>query len=296
MTENDLYKNRGYRGCISSAYNLYCANFMSILKNTWIPALIGALAASSLSFFTVPSMSSPSFLHEALSFLGLCAVAGVVCFLSNCAMTGKVLSMLVEAGFKKCVAKTVKAGLACTLIALVSGILLWGAVVGTSVFMQSHKYSYDTTTIAAMAVAGLLVTIFFAVLLPMAYSIMKYLADGNSKIKDIFGRNYLDGWKRWGFLFVLSVISGIIICVATFIIMAPSWTLAIAKQANDSGMALGDPSGLPGYFGFLSFVVGTGTGFCMYYAGVWMFLVLYYSYGSILTKIKENKRQSIQQG
>ncbi len=135
-----------------------------------------------------------------------------------------------------------------------------------------------------LAIAMLLGLALLVALVPAAYSAMKYLAEPDAPFSTVVGRGYRRGWRHWGFLFVLGLLTSIIIAIISAVTQLPVGVLTVAQQLNAAGMAMGDASGLSPSFSVLMFVVSTLC-FAVYcFAEVWAFLVLYYAYGSIESK------------
>ena len=118
---------------------------------------------------------------------------------------------------------------------------------------------------------------------------MKYLVEPQQKVMSIVGKPYITGLHRWGFLFLTTLLGGIIISILIIITGIPEIILETAKKSNDIGMAMGDSNGLSASFMVLQFFVTILCYFIWYYIYCWMNFVYYYVYGSIEAKEKAKK-------
>lgn len=183
------------------------------------------------------------------------------------------------------------------LVALILGI---GIVIGLIVAavstipligVKSPAALIKASTIS-MAISTLLLIVFVVVVLPLSYSMMKYCIESKSKLFSVFKKPYVIGWKHWGYIFITTLLCGIIIMVIDFIASLPLTVTIFASNFNSLGVAMGDPSGLPGYFSILSFVAGLISTFIMIYVSVWFVCVNYYVYGHIEAKEKAKKEMA----
>lgn len=98
------------------------------------------------------------------------------------------------------------------------------------------------------------------------------------------GRALLTGLKHWGYLFYTLFISSIIMLLLALVVSIPLNISLYALYANHTGMATGDPNGLPAAFPLLLVFVGMLTSFVMLFVQVWQTFALAYAHGAIYTR------------
>ena len=135
-------------------------------------------------------------------------------------------------------------------------------------------------------------TIFIISIIPLSYSTMKYLVESNSRIWSVFGKAYRKGWHHWGFITLVFILCAIIILVLYAVIGLPRLVMYLARLNNLYGLTIGDPNGIPQFFDALDYIVSMVITFLFCYINIWMFLVMYYVYGRIETRII-NKQKTI---
>ena len=60
MEKTDFFKERSISSCLKSAFDLYCSNFATIFRKTWIPALVGSIVL----FAGVPASTRDHCTHD----------------------------------------------------------------------------------------------------------------------------------------------------------------------------------------------------------------------------------------
>ena len=63
-----IMKERSFASCLSASFNLYCSNFATIFKHTWLPSLVLALTMSAGTLLTAAPLSV-----TVTAALGVCA-------------------------------------------------------------------------------------------------------------------------------------------------------------------------------------------------------------------------------
>lgn len=92
------------------------------------------------------------------------------------------------------------------------------------------------------------------------------------------------GFRHWGYLFLMLLMSGMIMALLSAVICIPLYICLYGLVGNYMGMMAGDPSGLPESFPVILFFVGTLTMFVMVFVQIWQTYALAYAHGAILTR------------
>ena len=275
MIEKFLYKDRSYSSCIYSAYELMFTNFATIFRKTWLAAFVYSTIMSLSVFFDSWSWMQLVFLVPmvfSISWLG-----------------AAVMSLLNDKSLKHNYIYTLQTVLLMTVMMLLVSVII--IMLGTAILLllgtNKSPESLNTTYFIFM--------VFFIVLaliaiIPLIYSVMKYLVESKARVWSILGEAYRNGWRHWGFIMLVFILCAIMISVLYVVIGLPRVVMYLAVQNNAYGLTIGDPSSLPKYFGMLNYIVGVVITFFVCYINVWMFFVMYYVYGRIETRIKTKQK------
>lgn len=289
MITNDFIKRRNYAECLGTAFNVLCTNFATIFKRTWlfctIQSLFLGLTVFCLSLWAHGTMSSlPTVVCS-------CAVAllSVFTFFTNSRTCAGFLHLINGERTKRLTLKHLK--VAILFLALLAIVFLAISTINVFVvvsFIERHV-SEGNIFIPLFASTALisLIAIFF--MLPLVYSATKYLITTDMKFVQIFKRDYRNGLRHVGYIFIVTLLSLLSISVGLVFMISPTLIVVYANQIDCIGIANGDPTGLPGYFKYLIFVTCTLGSFIIRYFGFWTGLVACYAYGHI--EAVENERQ-----
>ena len=276
-----LMKDRSGRACISAGYRLYMSNFRRIFRYSWVAAVIFAL--------TVSIGGTIMILRPMLALFSLLLIIIVEALFASYGFA--VLKQHQQTGaisyaprwFNLDVhifVRTLKAWLNLIVIYIV----VVGIVAGISVLAAKYLSTY--TAIAFICLMGLLA---FVILLPLAYTNMRYvLTDGVGYWKNLRER-YGIGFHRWGFIFLVVFVTTLLISVFSLFTSLPAVILTIANQTATIGYLTGDPLGMPSYIGWLAAVVFLLIGFIQAYVMLSFLFPIYYMYGSIDAHESERK-------
>ena len=289
--ESDLYQIRSLGGCTKAAYELFVSNIATILKQTWLPALLVAIATTAslyiLLFTGAESFASPNlqaFIIKLATFLiiFLCSVA----FFSW--HNGIILSLITGKNRKQSIIRVARVN----AIYVAMGILFTAVIGAVFVFISLQQppiqalKSTETAPIVNYFTVSLLVTlatiiIFAIAVIPLLYSSVQYLVEPKQKIFSIFTHGYLTGLKRWGFLFLLTFILNIIVTIILAICYLPISILTISQYMNLLGTFIGDANTLPTLFPVIFIATSLLVQFIIVYVATGISMVYYYAYGSI---------------
>lgn len=289
MTSNNFYKTRSYSGCIKSAFNLFCANFATIFKKTWMYAVVFALICGTYAFVAFPAttnMGQPVTLGKA-ALTAFAALAAAACALvANSRTKAGFLSLINDYTVRQNFTKHLKVSIVLTVCAIIVGLVSLAVDMGMTHFFVSHKTSAETAGTALLCASAAITFLFAMACLPFAYSATRVVML-NAQVKEMFGRHYRTGVKHLGFLFIIGIIVALIILVINVFMALPAYIAGLAAQLDTIGVSIGDPSGLPTYFPWLSFLTISIVSFVLTYAMFWVDLVFIYAYGAIKTDTTE---------
>ena len=144
-------------------------------------------------------------------------------------------------------------------------------------------------SIASLCLLALLVIIVIALLVPVAYTVMRKMLASHHSLKWICNsrlfappfQGYARGLRHWGLLFAVLFVVYIFTELLTLVCELPAVIIAIANTEAYAGLALGDPLGMPDYIVPMTYCVFALAGFIQAYVHLSTLFPLYYAYGSI---------------
>lgn len=283
--DTELYKNRSLVRCMSDAFDLFRTNFRTLFRRLWFAALV-------LSVITAMTWSASMCLQQyengqymPMGFL-LMSVLLVLSFAANVWCFTIVMSLAMGKSIKVSLPRIVQVSFALLLLSVFLIVLFFTVMAYLPIGLKNNVFLYLGITFA-------LLSVLFAVILPLCYSVMKYCVEDGLKVISVFRRPYITGWRNWGFLFIVVLLTGIIINVAMAIIYVPVSVLEFSFEANLRSMWMDDVSGLPTMFYLLTFVTATICTFVATFVMPWPVLVLYYVYGCV--EVRENTKRTIKE-
>lgn len=289
--ESDLYQIRSLGGCTKAAYELFVSNIATILKQTWLPALLVAIATTA-SLYMLLFTGAESFLSPNLQAIITKFAILIITFLCSVAFfswhNGIILSLITGQNRKQSIIRVARVN----AIYVAMGILFTAVIGAIFVFISLQQPPIqalkptETAPIVNYFTVSLLVTlatiiIFAIAVIPLLYSSVQYLVEPKQKIFSIFTHGYLTGLKRWGFLFLLTFILNIIVTIILAICYLPISILTISQYMNLLGTFIGDANTLPTLFPVIFIATSLLVQFIIVYVATGISMVYYYAYGSI---------------
>ena len=278
-----LYKNRSITSCLKAAYNFLLSNFKGIFHAVWLPVLLYSIfSAAFITLLLSNSQSDILGLRQHGIFIVVVLALGLVCAFTGIWVIARLMSFLNEMP-RLWNLKRMLIVFFITLLAMVPLMAFWGGGIWF-MFIRGSVESHFVIKIFIL----LVVTMLFSLLvMPMVYVNMKYLKEKDIHYLKSFTKNYKNGLRFIGFIFVAVIVTLLIALIITSVVLMPLYVLLIAKTSSLTGEAIGDPADLPGYFIFLVF--GTMIVACvvMSLINIYEMLVCYFLYGSIEQKQTE---------
>ncbi len=288
--DSELFKNRSVGSCLSDAFDLFRTNLKTLFRRLWMAALMLSLilAAIMMSGLQHPAAGGFSPVNIiCLLLLYVFAIGGFVWFYSI------IISLLNGKSIKVNMPRVTRLTLLLLGLFILIGILC--AIAISANYMAARDLSQIHSASARMFVGvfafGL---VFFIAALPLYYSVMKYYIETDSKVRSVFKKPYVTGFRHWGYIFLTVLLTEIINFVISMVVCLPLYVILLCFVANSNGMAFGDPSGLSWGFGILAFVTAVVCTFADLFVRPWIVFTFYYAYGSIDEKEQgRTKRKEI---
>lgn len=288
MEKEMIYKSRGFSSCINSAYHLMGDNMKSIIRGTWLPALLVSLFSGIVATLYIPSDEILSFglAHTGLYFtLFYGSVLGIL--ICHVWLYSRLMSVLNDQprlwNFKRV--------LLSILYAFLIGFLV-GFVVVSAFYLglrmtggNPTKFLFDNWLVVLIV----LILIILA-LLPFNYIIMRYLYDKDARFWGDLPKTYKTGLRHLGFIFITTLLTSIIVGLIVMVVSLPLNILNIANLLSYGGRQMGDPVTLPGYFLPLFFFTMFLVTIALLYVYMFQFIVYLFVYGSIEKSEEERKK------
>ena len=298
IIHEELYKNRGFGATLKAAYNMFLTNFTRIFRHIWWAALVFALVLPLSVVANTLMMTSSGSLWWIWVLVALVVVAAEVVFFSR-------LTMLYnEESWKWNIIRILKLTVV-VLVVMVVVALVFGFTKGLienwllADLQEKMKTGADAQAAMAMtASANMKVTavmlcgllIFILLLVPLYYTSMKYVVEVKSRLRKILWPSYTKGLRRWGYIFVLLLLTGLVLFPFVLVVCLPLIIMVTSMMLSTNGVLQGDPSGLPGGFMWLYYAVYVLTVFVLTFFTVFELTVIYFMYGSIETREQERQK------
>lgn len=252
-----INKNRSVSSCIREGYRLFRGNLRNILVSSW-----KELTAASLLFATLVSVAV---YMDSLVACAVLVLAFLECFVRFKAC---VFDMIDYRPYKW----NVRRMRVVVVMALAAVVVLSSPAVVASVLGEPSSAS--RITVAAVS------AVLLCLLLPLLQVGLDIIMAEHPRPWKAF----LAGLRRWGFLFLMVLLSGLICSVVMVIVGAPLSIALYSAVADQQGLAAGDPTGLPSWFAALLYLTAAVSFFAAFYIQTWQTFAMAFAYGSISYK------------
>lgn len=310
--EDTLMKSRSSSACIKSGYKLYIGNFRKIFKSSWLVALIYAVLCGIVATVCVihipriimQMMASGQITYQyATDYLGLITIVCVLVIIGGIVETAFYscgMSLLRKHAAANAIPtptswfhidihitwRTIKAVL-CNLLITTVLLLIFSVILS---FPLKHFMTGQSIYVIALTATMLGVAITALLWLPLCFVSIKYIMCDDTRFWRLLGSGYKMGLRRYWFIFVVMLVSGIIVCVAEYVLQQPAFIIAMANSQANMGVINSDPLGMPSYIIPLTAITFFVAGFIQAYIRLTAFFTAYYMYGSIDTSEAERKQ------
>jgi hypothetical protein len=287
-----LMRLRSSSAAISDGYRLYMNNFRRVFRSSWIAALVYALAMGvfvNIVITRLPmaavvqatgQMGNPA-LQPMLVTTGLFLLGGSILLLAA-------LTVLLSYGFSALGEQLATGSVTAPAkwYGRIDRLALWRTL-KAALWLLVVAMKFLGRLAGLMLIGGTLLLL-LAALLPLAYTIMKYVLTPKSAFLAILKDTYAVGLRHWGGLFIVVLVVSIVNMLLDVVTQMPANILYAANVNSQMGALQGDPLGMPAYMGWMNIVVFTAAGFVQAYVQLSALFPLAYMYGSIETQ--ENER------
>lgn len=285
-----IMKDRSVAACLSGAFELYCSNFATIFRHSWLPSLVLSVLSATGTLLVDNQLPI-----AVAATLAVCSLLGVI-FVGAWYDASYVILFN---GMER--RETIKRALCARLVSVAYAFAAFaiGAIAAAAVYFiaigkgsQKAAVSFATTAMAPTIALVIIVAVCAAV--PLVYSITSYLVNPATTLRAMLTSLYKRGWRNWGYLFGVTALTVLVLAVVVAVLAAPSLVLSAALGINHAGMALGDPDALPSYFMPLFCATSVVVRFVFCYAAIWGFLTALHAYGAIECRTEERaKRKAV---
>ena len=284
-----LLKVRSSRGCISAGYRLFTGHFKHIFRYSWVAALIYALfcSASGALMIMMPRLMP---ITAAILIIVECLFASYgFSVLKQHQTFGNILRPAKWFSIDTHIfVRTIKCWLCMFVILLIVGVIIAGLSVIAVKYLNTSAY----TAVGFFTLGSL---ILICLLLPLAYITMRYILNDGIGFWKQFKIGYGVGMRRWGFIFVVVLVAGIVELLLMMLLSLPATILSIANTQSIIGLAMGDPYALPSFMPALAAGTFLIIGFLQVYVMLSVLFPIYYMYGSIDAQEQEKQDFNKQQ-
>ena len=270
MEQEELFKIRSAKGCISAAWKWSCDQLGYLFRRTWLPVtfLSVAVAVCRALFY----LQSRQISHNLWLTLGI--ILSGVCIFVACAWSISRLYQLLNSPTRKIDLLRCAWALFCACVLF--------AVLGLAVYGITLLTGFQWWIII---VSGVLLTL---LTLPLHYYHVKYIskesAPPSSPISDYIKelpKGLSRGYRYLGKLLTTNILTLMILLTITAVLSIPIVTMGIAEAESLSSVTIGDPYDMPSSFVWLLAVVTFIFTWLVYFLWQFITVVNYYQYGSI---------------
>lgn len=295
-----IQRKRITGGVITDGYMLFFNNIWTIIKRTWILAAAYALTCGLIGNYALsnmlPKMMTPDGLQPRLSDLwpeiGFMAIYVLFFLLMVVLMVSQVINMLQEhkehntitchSIWKQILHQKINRRMVLVVAWLMVMLVLTCAVTEGTAWGMNMLTGTDSImqSLPSLLIVVLVLLLLIVALLPFSYTLMKSAIEGPLPIKPPL-KGYGKAFQHEGMLFTVLLTTAIITAVCTLLLEAPAFYVTVAHIEAQKSVAIGDPNGLPGSIGLMTFLAFAVSGFFQAYIHISTIFPFYYAYGKI---------------
>lgn len=296
-----LFKIRSYSSCFKEGFELYTNNFKLLLKFMWISLLVYAIYATAVTHYLPIYMqdiqNGTSGIMQAMIVLTATVIIAIAV---SSLVYGHLFTMLNKykengylpqadiKAYKKDVIHYVLRNLKSNLWMLLYTVVLTISIL--LILLAMMQIAGKNSSIVFYIFAAIItLAIYIVAFTPLIYIGTKYMMEDGTGFIKVMKNSFGTAMRHWGSIFVLSLITGIVVCIAVLVVDLPDYIILIVNHLSKSAIADGDPSGLPGTFGIFSTIVMIVCAFLQIYVDLFMIFPFIFLYGSIEAEEKERQ-------
>ncbi|MBR5688122.1 MAG: hypothetical protein IKX36_09205 [Prevotella sp.] len=270
MEQEEIFKIRSAKGCISAAWKWCCDQLGSLFRRTWLPiTLLSVFAAVCRALCYLQSRQITGNI-----WLTIGIIISSICVFAACAWAISRLYQLLSspAGKKNMLRSAWALFCACVLFVII-GFAVYGITL-----LTGHQWWI-------IVLSG---TILLLLTLPIHYYHVRYISEEptppSSAIANYikgFPNGLCRGYRYLGKLLTTNVLTLLMLLTITAIMAIPVVTISIAEIQSLSGATMGDPYDMPGSFIWLLAAITFVFIWLFYFLWQFLTVVNFYQYGSI---------------
>ena len=282
MEQEEIYKIRSAKGCISAAWKWCCDQLGNLFRRTWLPiTLLSVFVAMCrvLCYQQSRQISCDLWLTIGIIISGICVFAALTWAVS------RLYQLLNSPAGKKNLLRCGWAILCACVLFVIIGFAVYGITLLTG--CQWWIVALSSTLLSLLT-------------LPLHYYHVRFISEEPTKPSSIITRYFnglpkglCRGYHYLGKLLTTNILTLLMLLTITALMAIPVVTMGIAEKESLSGVTMGDPNGMPGSFIWLLAVVTFLFTWLVYFLWQFLTVVNYYQYGSIEEHHRE-KQNSLQ--
>lgn len=293
--EESPLKIRSARAAIAAGLRLYMGNFRRIFRATWLPALLCAMVAAFATRVMITAVGqiiqvlgvqalayAPALPQQYLAQTGLTLLDAIV----TVVLMSYVFGMLASHRAEGAIPYPTRWWLlpdhhSLTRTLASAAIWLLTQVVAGGLVAALFYFGFVRQSMTLMGAGAVLMLVISALLIPLVYPHMRYLTTRDTNFFQLLRTGYVQGLRRWGYMFTVLLVMLLLLMVALTVTTLPAIVLVVASIYSQMGATMGDPLGMPSYMDWLSLVVFTLSGFIQTYVIMAIHFPTYYMAGTI---------------
>ena len=314
-----LYSSTTIRSCIVDGYKLFATNFISLLKSSWLSAVLFGICCSIIGLIEViylpraiaseviNGMSAQQVIanHQDICILFVVAlvIGGIIEIWLYSHSVSQIRSFATNATVakptkwfsfdKKATWKTFKAFFFLLIIAFIAMMAVSICTMIMSSISGTTMESAPTTTKVFIAIITIIICL---LLLPLAATTMGYLIHDDLGFFKRVLKRYRVATKHYSQLFSV-VLGGVIITIAIMSLLTlPVIILATANMQANMGNANGDPLNMPSYMPILTGLIFFMFGILKSYLNMSFLYPVAFVSGQIEKREMERREADLQAG
>ncbi len=303
--DESFFKIRKVNQCYSNAISFITEKFLKILKLALPVFLLSSVAITILMYvlcdaeLQIKFVSSISFRLLAVFTLYI-TTSLIITFTYRCIDINIGSLNIYSVGYKffyngGFANKFLKALLInFTLFGLVIIILLATHLV-TNLFLtpsqtQTTVYS-EQLFVKKWIIRIVMATIFIVLTIPWHMALNTVMFKNNNILNNIW-KGYVMGWKKWGKIFALDLMTTITIIILILFLVSPAYVISLMQHSATLSRLQGDAVNIPDYFSYITIAILFITSFFLNILFTFKYLPQAYLYSSFIKEMQlEDKKK-----
>lgn len=297
-----LVKQRSYAACIKEGFRLVADNPWKLFRSTW-PYLL--FVAVCLWIYYIIMVSIQMVHGATLNIIGIGLLVGsyVLLIVGMLFYSGRIMLLFRKVKEKGRVERigafrqfgdTSRCAIRLLPLALIEFLLtLLFVTLSPLAFVWALKQQTTTMLVCVsigIIAVGLLLIIFFMPFIQAFYHAL--ISDG--KYVELLKTGYRHGFRFKGRILVANILAILLFSVASIVIALPLMLIMSANFFSNVGVLMGDPSGLPSYYPWLTAATYIISFFMLFFAGIFLYASNLFVYGSIEAQIEQREMMNMQ--